>query len=87
MMYTAFLTDRAIKELEKIDSQIARMIIAWISKNLQVGTNPKTLGKSLFYKKNIYKYKIGEYRILANLEENEYSIYIIDIRHQKDINE
>ncbi len=34
-MYKVKITDKAMKTLQKMDRQIARMILAWIEKNLE----------------------------------------------------
>jgi len=84
-MYDLFLSERTLNELKDIDKQIGKMILAWAQKNLQNESHPKKIGRSMFYKKNIFKFKIGQYRILAKVEEENSALIILDIRHQKDL--
>lgn len=85
-MYKVEFSDRALKSLKQIDKQIARLILAWIEKNLEGTENPRSLGKSLSHnKKGIWRYRVGNYRILANIEDDKLIILLVDFGHRKDI--
>lgn len=85
-MYRVKISEKALKSLKSLDKQIARMIIAWIEKNLE-GTNyPRDKGKGLSHdKKGIWRYRVGNYRILANIMDDELIILVIEFGHRKDI--
>ncbi|SOC41601.1 type II toxin-antitoxin system RelE family toxin [Salinicoccus kekensis] len=86
MKYRVVYEKRAIKSLAKIDKGQQRMIISWIEKNLQNSNNPKHNGKALKGQlKEYWRYRVGNYRILAEINENEVKIVIINIGHRKDI--
>lgn len=86
MMYTVELSERAFKSLKKLDKQIVRMILAWIEKNLEGCSDPRIKGKGLSYdKKGIWRYRVGQYRILANIQDDKLIILVIDVGHRKDI--
>lgn len=85
-MYTVKISENALKSLGKLDKQIARMILAWIEKNLEGCNNPRQKGKSLSHeKKGIWRYRVGNYRLLANIQDDILIILIIDFGHRKDI--
>lgn len=86
MAYQVVYTKKAIKSLNKIDQSQQRMIIAWIEKNLINTENPKSLGKSLKGNlKEYWRYRVGKYRILADIDNDEIKIIIFNIGHRKDI--
>ena len=86
MSYQIVYTKKAIKSLSKIDKGQQRMIIAWIEKNLVNNENPKSLGKSLKGNlKEYWRYRIGNYRILADINNDDVKIIIFNIGHRKDI--
>ncbi|HAJ4038380.1 MULTISPECIES: type II toxin-antitoxin system RelE family toxin [Bacillales] len=86
MAYQVVYTKKAIKSLNKIDQSQQRMIIAWIEKNLINTENPKSLGKSLKGNlKEYWRYRVGNYRILADIDNDEIKIIIFNIGHRKDI--
>lgn len=45
--YKVVFSERAKKELKKIDKHIATLIISWVEKNLEGCTNPRLIGKAL----------------------------------------
>ena len=74
------LTDEAIKDLKKLDKQNVKLLLKKIEnlRNYPLVTNIKKL-------KNFYppfRYRIGNYRILFDIE-NE-NIIIFKIKHRKD---
>jgi len=86
MKYKVVYEKKAIKSLKKIDQTQQRMILAWIEKNLMDTDNPKQYGKSL--KGNLgdyWRYRVGNYRILADIDEEQIKIIIFNIGHRKDI--
>lgn len=44
--FKVILTDKAIKELKKLDKPVSSLIIGWIEKNLEGCDNPRISRKS-----------------------------------------
>lgn len=85
-MYKVRFSDSSLKTLSKLDKQIARMILAWIEKHLEGTEDPRLKGKGLSHdKKNVWRYRIGSYRLLANIKDEELLILVIDLGHRKDV--
>lgn len=80
------ISKKALKNLKQIDKSIARMLLAWIEKHLEGTENPRIHGKGLSHdKKGIWRYRVGNYRILANIKDDILVILLIDFGHRKDI--
>ena len=85
-MYRVELSEQALKSYKKMDKQIATMIFAWISKHLDGCDNPRIHGKGLVAdKKGIWRYRVGDYRLLAHIFDDRLVILVIDAGHQRDI--
>jgi mRNA interferase RelE/StbE len=85
-MYRVKISEKALKSLRNLDKQIARMIIAWIEKNLEGTKAPRSKGKGLSHnKKGIWRYRVGNYRILTNIIDDELIILVIEFGRRKDI--
>lgn len=85
-MYTVRFSDVALKKLKKMDRYQASLLIGWIEKNLVNCTDPRIAGKALIANhRGKWRYRVGDYRILALIEDEEIIITIIDIGHRKDI--
>jgi mRNA interferase RelE/StbE len=86
MGYQVVYTKKAVKSLNKIDHTQQRLIVSWIEKNLVDTNDPKALGKSLKGNlKEYWRYRVGNYRILADINNDEIKIIIFNIGHRKDI--
>lgn len=85
-MYNVLLTDKAIKTLKKLDKNIARMILGWIRKNLEGCADPRIHGKPLIGSHaGKWRYRVGDYRLLAEILDDEVVIYIVNIGHRREI--
>lgn len=86
MRYKIVYEKKAIKSLSKIDKAQQKLIISWIEKNLSNTDNPKVTGKALKGNlKDYWRYRVGNYRILADIKDEEIKIIIINIGHRKEI--
>lgn len=66
-----------------MDRNQAIIIVAWIRKNLEGTTNPRQYGKGLVGNRSgEWRYRIGNYRILANINESDIVIEIFSIGHR-----
>lgn len=83
MKYRVLYMPQAQKQLKKMDRNQARIIVAWIRKNLEGTTNPRQFGKGLVGNRSgEWRYRIGNYRILANINEFDIVIEIFSIGHR-----
>lgn len=88
MRYTVVLTDKAKKTLKKLDPHTAKLIIAWLRKNLEGCTDPRIHGKALSANlSGLWRYRIGDYRLIAEISDETITILILNIGHRKDIYE
>lgn len=86
MIYEIKYSDRARKQIKKLDRQTQRIIKAWIDKNLVGTENPRQHGKGLTSNRSgEWRYRVGDYRILAEIRDNEILILILEIGHRKNI--
>lgn len=86
MSYKVVLTERFTKKFEKLDHYTQLMISKWIMKNLNNCDNPRLHGKALVgNKKGFWRYRIGDYRIIASINDKELIIYAMEIGHRKEI--
>lgn len=85
-MYKVEYAESVLKELKKLDRQTARIIINWINKNLVDCRDPRQHGKAL--KGNlagIWRYRVGDYRLFANIHDDIITIEIFEVGHRKEI--
>lgn len=86
MRYKVRFTDKALKVLKKMDKQTAKLIMAWIRKNLEDCENPRQHGKGLTANRSVqWRYRVGDYRLIADIQEDKILILILNIGHRNDI--
>lgn len=85
-MYRVEFTEKALKALKKLDRYTALLIIAWIRKNLEGCTNPRQHGKGLVGDKSgQWRYRVGDYRLLAEIQDDKIIILILNVGHRREI--
>lgn len=88
MIYEVRYTDKAIKSMKKLDRSVLVMINAWIEKNLVGTDNPRRHGKGLVSNRSgQWRYRVGNYRILADIQDDVLVILLIDVGHRSRIYE
>ena len=86
MIYIVNTTPQFDTEFKKLDKYTQRMLVAWIDKNLENCTNPRIYGKGLTSnRRGQWRYRIGDYRIICNIEDNKLVILALTIGHRRDI--
>ena len=86
MKYKVIFTEKAKKELKKLDKYTAALIIGWIEKNIQNCENPRIHGKGLVGNKSgQWRYRIGDYRLLCEIKDTEVIILVLEVGHRKSI--
>ena len=86
MSYHVQLTDTAKKQLKKMDRQTASMLLGWMRKNLEGCENPRQHGKGLSANRSgQWRYRVGKYRLIAEIEDDRIVILILSIGHRSDV--
>ena len=80
MSYSVLLTQKAKKQLSKLDKYTSKLIVSWLKKNLDGCENPRIHGKALVANKaGQWRYRVGDYRILAEIRDEEVIILELQI--------
>lgn len=88
MLYYVEYSQSARKVLRKLDKQTARIIKYWIEKNLINTDNPRIHGKELKGNlKGLWRYRVGDYRLIAEIKDRELLIFMVEIGHRREIYE
>ena len=86
MKYTVRFTEKAKKDLKKLDKHTASLILGWVRKNLEGCENPRAHGKALTANRSgQWRYRIGDYRLLAEIEDEVVTILVLNVGHRRDI--
>lgn len=86
MKYAVEYTPKAVKELQKLDKPTRALIYGWIEKNLVGCENPYLHGKGLVEnRRGQWRYRVGDYRLICEIQEQRVVILIVKIGHRREI--
>ncbi len=76
--------DRARKELRSLDKPIQKKIITYLRE--RTTENPRNFGKELSGDKvGLWRYRVENYRLICQLENDRLRILVIAVGHRKEI--
>jgi mRNA interferase RelE/StbE len=88
MAFKLLFESRADKQLKKLDPFVRSTISSWIDKNLDNCENPRAHGKALTGdKRGYWRYRIGDYRLIAEIRDKELVIIMVSIAHRRAVYE
>lgn len=77
--------EQALKSLKKMDKQVQRLIISYMDK-IALLEEPRSRGKALSANlRGFWRYRVGDYRILCQIQDEKIVICVVDINHRKNI--
>lgn len=86
MSWTINFSEVALKQLKSLDKQIAKRVIDYLEKRISTAKDPKQQGKALVYNKaGLWRYRVGDYRIICQINDEIITILVLEIGHRKDI--
>lgn len=86
MGWTIKFTAKADKQLRKMDKGTQKLILNWIEKNLVDCSDPRAKGKGLTSNRSgEWRYRIGSYRIICELQDEQLIILTLEIGHRRDV--
>lgn len=86
MKYRLVFSERAKKQLKKLDRHISSLIIGWLEKNIEGSENPRIHGKGLVENKSgQWRYRIGNYRVICEIKDKEVVVLVLEVGHRRDI--
>lgn len=82
------ITERALKQLRKMDRQATLRILAFLDERITGAEDPRQWGKQLKGElNNIWRYRVGDYRLLCQLQDDVLVVLVVAVGHRKDIYE
>lgn len=76
----------ARKAIKKLDKQIQVSILKFLREKLAIHKDPRQLGAALHGKlKSFWKYRVGDYRLICEIQDKTLTVLVINIGHRKEI--
>lgn len=85
MAYEVAYTASSLKQLRKLDRPIARRVLDFMDEVAGLA-NPRSRGKGLVGDRaGIWRYRVGDYRILCDVDDGKLRILALEVGHRDQI--
>jgi mRNA interferase RelE/StbE len=81
LAYSVFITDSAKKQLARLDRQAAKRI----TKKLHEVSIDPFLYVSRLVSQDLYKFLVGDYRVLMTIQQNKLIIIVVEVSHRRNV--
>ncbi|CAJ0782326.1 type II toxin-antitoxin system RelE family toxin [Ralstonia chuxiongensis] len=87
MTWKIELDPAAERELGKIDPHMARRILVFLQRRVAWLDDPRRIGEALKGSKlgAFWKYRVGDYRLIASIEDSALRILVVRIGNRREV--
>jgi len=87
LTWTVSYTETARQQLRKLDKGMARRIVEFMDERVAAQADPRSSGKALTgpLLGAYWRYRVGDYRILCDIQDGALCVLVIDVGHRKDV--
>lgn len=87
MAWRIEIDDAAKKDLAKLDRSVARRITRFLRERVSPLEDPRSIGEALRGSAlgEFWKYRVGDYRIIANIEDGALRILVIRVGNRREV--
>ena len=79
--------DRAAsRDLKKLGTEAERRVLAYLRTRIAGSADPRRLGKPLTGdSKGFWRYRVGDYRIVASIEDDRFVVLGVTVGHRREV--
>ena len=87
MVWAIEFDEAAKKELAKLDRQVAKRLLDFLKQRVISLKDPRSVGQALKGSKlgEFWKYRVGDFRIIANIEDQKMIILVLRVGNRREI--
>lgn len=87
MAWKVELSTLARKNLEQLDPQVARRILAFLHERVAPLEDPRSIGEALKGSRlgAFWKYRVGDHRVIANIEDDAFCVVVVKIGNRREV--
>jgi mRNA interferase RelE/StbE len=80
------ITRTATRQITKLDRRAQEEIMRFLRERLSSAENPRQWGRALQGEnRGLWRYRVGDYRIICEIKDKEITILILERGHRKDV--
>ena len=87
MAWLIKIRPKAERQLDQMDPQVARRILRFMNERIAHLDNPRSVGEALKGPElgELWKYRVGDYRIIASIEDQQVRILVVRIGNRREV--
>lgn len=86
MNWSLEYSEKAKKQISKLDPTKRTIILSWMDKNINNCENPRLHGKGLVGDHSgEWRYRIGHYRILCEIQDSKLVVLTLSVGHRSSV--
>lgn len=87
MAWTIEYTETSRGQLKKLDRTTAKRLVDYLDHRVALLDDPRSLGKALKGPKlgAFWKYRVGDYRIIASIEDGTLKILVLRVGNRREV--
>lgn len=77
----------ALKDIKKIDRQVATRLIVFLKTRVAKLDNPRDIGEALSGAQlgNYWKYRVGDWRIICDIQDSKIVVRVLRVGNRREI--
>jgi mRNA interferase RelE/StbE len=84
MSWTVSLKPRAKRQLMKLDRPVQKRLLDFMDR-LTGRDDPRELGRALQGHHQLYKFRVGDYRIIAQIHDETLLVVVLKLGHRREV--
>lgn len=85
MKHQVRVSARAQKQIRRLDRESARLIRAFLEQRLVNLEHPRQVGSPLKSEEQLWRYRVGDYRIIAEIQGDHLVVLVVELGHRREI--
>ena len=87
MVWAIEFDEAAKKELARLDRQVARRLLYYLTQRVISLKDPRSVGQALKGSKlgEFWKYRVGDFRIIASIQDQKMIILVLRVGNRREI--
>jgi mRNA interferase RelE/StbE len=76
----------AARDLRKLGAEAERLILRYLRQRIATAEDPRRFGRPLTGDlKGFWRYRVGDYRIIASIEDDRFVVLVVTVGHRREV--
>lgn len=76
----------AVRDLRRLGAEAERRVLRYLRERISGSADPRRLGQALTGdRKGVWRYRVGDYRIVAAIEDGRFVVLVVTVGHRREI--